>query len=68
MCYYNDFFLKQTYSVYHISVIYLQSVMGKDLLSKGSAHFGSPSDLQTQHFILEPKGKKNILFVLIKGV
>ena len=36
----------------------LQSVIGKDLLSKGSAHFGSPSDRQTQHFIESPIDKQ----------
>lgn len=29
----------------------LQSLIGTVLLSKGSAHFGSVSDLQSQHFI-----------------
>ena len=38
----------------------LQSVIGKEVLSKGSAHFGSPSDRQTQHFIDSPE-KKNTL-------
>ena len=36
----------------------LQSVIGKDLLSKGSAHFGSPSERQTQHFIESPIDQK----------
>lgn len=32
----------------------LQSVMGTVVLSNGSAHFGSESDLQTQHLIDNP--------------
>ncbi len=34
---------------------YLQSVIGKDVLSKGSAHLGSPSDRHTQHLIPYPE-------------
>lgn len=33
----------------------LQSVMGTELLSKGSEHFGSESDRQTQHLIAKPE-------------
>ena len=33
---------------------YLQSAMGNEVLSKGSAHFGSPSDRHTQHLIESP--------------
>ena len=32
-----------------------QSAIGNDVLSKGSAHLGSPSDLHTQHFIESPE-------------
>ena len=35
-----------------------QSAMGNEVLSKGSAHLGSPSDLQTQHLIDSPLRKK----------
>ena len=37
-----------------LSFSILQSVIGNDLLSKGSAHFGSPSDRQTQHLMESP--------------
>ena len=37
----------------------LQSVMGNEVLSNGSAHLGSPSDRQTQHFIDSPE-KQNL--------
>ena len=37
-----------------LSFSILQSVIGNDLLSKGSAHLGSPSERQTQHLIESP--------------
>ena len=36
-----------------------QSAMGNEVLSKGSAHLGSPSDLHTQHLIDSPIKIKN---------
>ena len=36
----------------------LQSLIGKVELSNGSAHFGSASEWQTQHFIEKPKNKE----------
>ena len=33
------------------SALVRQSVMGKEVLSNGSAHFGSPSLLHSQHFM-----------------
>lgn len=36
----------------------LQSVIGNVELSNGSAHFGSESDLQTQHLIDKPENSK----------
>ena len=43
-----------------------QSAMGNEVLSKGSAHLGSPSDLHTQHLIDSPiKIKNQNVFIVL---
>ena len=41
----------------------LQSVIGNEVLSNGSAHLGSPSERQTQHFIDSPIMKIVIYYI-----
>ena len=51
----------------------LQSVMGKDRLSNGSAHLGSPSERHTQHLMAEvPTGvriqKREMTYFYLKNL
>ena len=45
---------------------WLQSVMGKDVLSNGSAHLGSPSERQAQHLIPVAAGSKHFVYYLCR--
>ena len=46
----------------------LQSAIGKDVLSKGSAHLGSPSERHTQHLIESPMNWINKYWILFQSL